>query len=106
MEATCYIAIDIIFIQCRKYIRQKHNPAKAKTTILTTPSTPLKSAFNLPAKTPRKFIKLYPESTIFVEVCSQSTLHKMFLISSCADWAVRYSSNAENGILLVALKAK
>ncbi|MCJ1475906.1 hypothetical protein MMC13_004570 [Lambiella insularis] len=105
-EATCRIAIDIILIQCRKYVRLKYNPAKAETAALTTPSTPLKGALNVPTETPRKPIKLYPESTISVEVPNRSVPNSRFLVSGRADWAMGYSLKDEDGALLVAVEAK
>ena len=105
-EATCRIAIDIILIQCRKHIRLKYNPAKAETTSLTTPSTPLKGALNVPTEPPKKPIKLYPESIISVEIPNRSTPNGKFLVSGRADWAMGYSSKDEDGALLVAVEAK
>ena len=105
-EATCHIAIDIILIQCRKYVRLKYNPAKAETATLTTPSTPLKGVLNVPTETPKKPIKLYPESTISVEIPNRSVLNSKFLVSARADWAMGYSSKGEDGALLVAVEAK
>ena len=66
----------------------------------------MKDAFNLPAETPRKPIKLYTESTISVEVPSRSAPNKKLLVTGRADWAVGYSSKDEDGALLVALEAK
>ncbi|KAK3174086.1 hypothetical protein OEA41_001330 [Lepraria neglecta] len=102
-EATCRIAIDIILIQCRKYLRLKY---KAETASLATPSTPLKGALNAPTETPKKSIKLYPESTISVEIPNRSIPNSRFLVSGRADWALGYSSKDEDGALLVAVEAK
>lgn len=104
-EATCRIAIDLILIQCRKYIKDKYYPAKTETAFNTAPSTPVKNTFNSPARTPTKPIKLYPEPTISVEVPNRSAPNKKFLVIGRADWAVGYSSK-EDGALLVALEAK
>ena len=105
-EATCRITIDIILIQCRKYIREKYFPTKADPAFLTAPSTPAKDAFGLLAETPRRPTKMYPESTISVEVPSRSAPHKKFLVSGRADWVLGYSPKDEDGALLVALEAK
>jgi len=102
-EATCRIAIDIILVQCRKYVRFKHNPAKAETPALTTP---LKGALNVPTETPKKPIKLYPESTISVEFPNGSVPNSRVLVSGRADWAMGYSSKDEDGALLVAVEEK
>ncbi|KAL2044996.1 hypothetical protein N7G274_002771 [Stereocaulon virgatum] len=87
-EAACRIAIDIILSQCRKYVRLKYNPAKAETAALTTPSTPLKGALNMLTETPKKPIKLYPGSTISMEVLNRSVSNSRFLVSGRADWAM------------------
>ena len=98
-EATCRIAIDIILIQCRKYVQNKYNLAKADTAAL-------KGALSVPNETPKKRIKRYPGSTISVEVSDQSTTNSKFLVSGHADWAMGYSSKNEDGALLVAIEAK
>ncbi|MCJ1383559.1 hypothetical protein MMC17_006673 [Xylographa soralifera] len=105
-EATCRIAIDIILIQCRKYVRLKHHSAKVETSTLTTPSTPLKGTLNQPNETHKKPIKLYPESIISVEVPNHSIPNGKYLVSGRADWAMGYSSKDEDGALLVAVEAK
>ncbi|KAL8819880.1 MAG: hypothetical protein Q9191_007638 [Dirinaria sp. TL-2023a] len=105
-EATCRTAIDIILIQCRKYVRLKHNLAKAETAALTTSSTSLKGALNVPTETPKKPIKLYPASTISVEIPNRSVPNSKFLVSGRADWAMGYSSMDEDGALFVAVQAK
>ena len=87
-------------------MRDKYSSVKAGTASLTTPSTPLKGALNVPNETPKKRIKLYPESTISVEVPDRSTPHSKFLISGRADWAMGYSSKNGDGALLVAVEAK
>lgn len=78
----------------------------AETAFLTAPSTPTKNASNFPAETPRKPIKLYPESNISVEVPSRSAPNKKFLVIGRADWLIGYSSKDEDGALLVALEVK
>ena len=65
-----------------------------------------KNAFDLPAATPRKPVKLYPESTISVLVPDRFAPNKKFLVTGRADWAFGYSSKDEDGALLVALGAK
>ena len=99
-EATCRIAIDIILIQCRKYIRLKYNPATAGTVSPSTSSAPLKATTK-----PKKPIKLYPESHISLEIQNQSVANVKFLVSGRADWAMGYSSKDEDGALLVAVEA-
>ncbi len=105
-EASCRIAIDIILIQCRRYIKRKYFTAKAEPPFLTAPSTPTKNAFDLPAATPRKPVKFYPESTISVLVPDRFAPDKKFLVTGRADWAFGYSSKDEDGALLAALEAK
>jgi hypothetical protein len=105
-EATCRIAIDIIFIQCRKYLRLKYNSAKAETASLPTPSTPQKGDRDAPTETPKKPIKLYTESSISVEIPNPSIPNSKFLVSGRADWALGYSSKDEDGALLIAVEAK
>lgn len=51
-------------------------------------------------------IKLYPESTISVEIPNPSIPNSKFLVSGRADWALGYSSKDEDGALLVAVEAK
>ena len=104
-EATCRIAVDIILIQCRKYVRLKYNPAKADAAALTTPSTPMKGVLNVPIETPKQRIKSYPDSTISVEVPDQSIPTGKLLVSGRADWAMGYSSD-EDGALLAVVVAK
>ena len=99
------MAIDIILIQCRKYLRLTCNPAKAETASLATPST-LKGALGAPTETPKKHVKLYSESTISVEIPDRSSPNSKFLVSGRADWALGYSSKDEDGALLVAVEAK
>jgi hypothetical protein len=60
----------------------------------------------VPTETPKKPIKLYPESTISVEVPNLSVPNSRFLVSGRADWAMGYSSKDEDGALLVAVEAK
>lgn len=87
-------------------MRVKYNPAKAETPAPTTPSTPLKGALDVPTDTPKKPIKLYPESTISVEILNQSVSNSKFLVTGRADWAMGYSLKGEDGALLVAVEAK
>ena len=100
------MAIGIILIQCRKSVRVNYIRAKAETAALTTPSTPLKGALNVPTETPKKSLKLYPETTISVDVPNRSVPDSKFLVSGRADWAMGYSPKDEDGALLVAVVAK
>lgn len=60
----------------------------------------------MPTETPKKPAKLYPESTISVEVPNRSVPKSRFLVSGRADWAMGYGSKDEDGALLVAVEAK
>jgi hypothetical protein len=60
----------------------------------------------MPTETPQKPIKLYPESTISVEIPNRSVPKSKFLVSGRADWTMGYSSKNEDGALLVAVEAK
>jgi hypothetical protein len=84
----------------------KYNPAKAETASLASLSTPLNGHVNMPTKTPQKRIKLYPESTISVEIPNPSVPNGKFLVSGRADWTMGYSLKDKDGALLVAVEAK
>ena len=66
----------------------------------------MKDTLNVPAEISRKPLKLYPESSISVEISDPSVPNSSFLVSGRADWAVGYGSKAEDGALLVAMEAK
>ena len=110
-EATCRISIDIILIQCRKYVRQKYGLQKPKVDTLGVPSTPGK-AIVTQAATPASsqalkwLFKLYPESAISIEIVDPRSADRNFVVCGRADWALGYGSNDEDGALLVALEAK
>lgn len=104
-EATCHIVINLIFIQCQKYIKNKYYPAKTETAFNTVQLTRIKNTFNSPARTLTKPIKLYLEPIISVEVFNWSTPNKKFLVTGRADWTVGYNSKKDRK-LLVALEVK
>ena len=60
----------------------------------------------MPTETPKKPIKLFPASTISVEILNRSVSNSRFLVSGRADWAMGYSLEDEDGALLVAVEAK
>lgn len=59
-EATCRITIDIILIQCRKYIREKHYPTKAEPAFLSAPSTPYERCLRLTRRNTKKTYQNVP----------------------------------------------
>ncbi|KAL9124196.1 MAG: hypothetical protein Q9217_006450 [Psora testacea] len=105
-EATCRLTIDVILIQCRKYLRHKYNPPKAKATPSATPSTPPKCTFDALTEPAKEPVRFYPECTISVEIAHRTVPNKGFLVSGRADWALGYSSKDEDAALLVAMEAK
>lgn len=105
-ETTCRIAIDIILIQCRKYLRCKQHPAESSTASLATPSTPQKAGLDVPTKQRKLPVKFYPEPTVSVEIADPFNPNRKYLVSGRADWAMGYSPNGEDGALFIAVEAK
>ena len=106
-EATCRIAIDIILIQARKYVRQKYEEAKSETVAAPTqPITPSKGILSPQVQPTKQKLKLYPESSISVEFSRPAPPNSKIVVTGRADWAVGYSGGDEDGALLVAMEAK
>lgn len=99
-EATCRIAVDIMLIQCRKYLRDKYQSAEPNTSV---PSPPPKAAANTQ---PLKHVKLFPEASISIEMCNESVPNSKFLVTGRADRALGYGTAGDEGTLLVAMEAK
>jgi hypothetical protein len=110
-EAICRVIIDIILIQCRKYLHNKHQPQKAShdpgaTVTNTTPSTPQKANVNTPFAEPAKRVSLFTETMMSVEVPDKSVPGGKTLVCGRADWSLGYSSLGSEGALLIAMEAK
>lgn len=111
-EATCRIAVDIMLVQCRKYLRHKHQSTetshdiKADVADAANPSTPKRAVVNMPALEPIKRVKLFPESSLSVEMRNKLVPNGRFLVTGQADWALGYSTARDEGTLLIAIEAK
>jgi len=111
-EATCRIAVDIMLVQCRKYLRNKYRSTETSDNIeatvadATNPLTPKRAVVNRPAVEPIKRVKLFPEASLSIEMCDPFVPHRKILVTGRADWAFGYSTAGEKGALLVAIEAK
>lgn len=113
-ESTCRIGIDLILIQCRKYLRRKNvqdsqDTSPVKTALPSTPAHASQSSLSVPQSTPnvsKRPVKLFPECTVSVEVKNPALADGKFLVSGRADWALGYSTEGDEGALLVAVEAK
>ncbi|KAL6715560.1 hypothetical protein ACLMJK_006521 [Lecanora helva] len=110
-EATCRIriAIDIILLRCRVYLRENNNNLD-KEPILhsssTSPSTSPESVTHGSKSTLPKPLRLYPESCISVEIPNPTGTSGKVLVTGRADWAFGHTPINEDGALLVAMGAK
>lgn len=108
-EATCRIVVDIILIQCRKYLRHKYQSAETSHNIeanvadATNPSTPKKAVVNVGLM---KRVKLFPETSLSVKMHNKLVPNGRILVTSRADWALGYSTAGDEGTLLIAIEAK
>jgi hypothetical protein len=111
-EATCRIAVDIMLIQCRKYLRHKYRSAETSHNIeanvadATNPSTPERAVVNILAVEPMKRVKLFPESSLSVKMRNKLVPNGRILVTGRADWALGYSTAGDEGTLLIAIEAK
>jgi hypothetical protein len=111
-EATCRIAVDIMLVQCRKYLHHKYQSAETSHSIeanvadATNPSTPRKSVVNMLAAEPLKRVKLFPECSLSVEMPNKLVPNGKILVTGRADWALGYNTARSEGTLLIAMKAK
>jgi len=105
-EATCRIAIDIMLVQRRKYLRRKYQSAETTYSIdvndanATNPSTPRKAVVDMPAAEPMKRVKLFPESSMSIEMHNKLIPNSKFLVTGRADWALGYSTAGDNGTFI------
>jgi hypothetical protein len=98
-----------MLIQCWKYLRNKFQPAETievNVTDTTNPSTPERAVVNMPAMEPMKRVKLFPESSLSVEMHNKLKQNGKILVTGRADWALGYSIAGDEGTLLIAIKAK
>jgi hypothetical protein len=108
-EASCRVSVDIILIQCRKYLRQKHQSAEASLNLQSNvayaanPSTPKRA---IVAAEPTKPVKLFTESSLSIEMGNKSVPNGKILVTGRADWALGYNNPGDEGTLLVAMEAK
>lgn len=111
-EATCRIAVDIILIQCRKYLRYKYRSAETSHNIetnvtdATNPSTPERAVVNMLGVELMKRVKLFPASSLFVKMRNKLVPNGRILVSGRADWALGYSTAGDEGTLLIGIEAK
>jgi hypothetical protein len=89
-----------MLVQCRKYLRDKHRPAKTDANV---PSTPTKAAVN---KESMRLVLLFPEAPLSVEMPDKSVPNGKFLVTGRADWAFGYGTDGDEGALLIAMEAK
>jgi hypothetical protein len=103
-EATCRIAVDIMLVQCRKYLRDKYQPTKTEANF---PSTPTKAVANIDiAAESMQHVMLFPEASMSVEMPNKSIPDGRFLVTGRVDWALGYSTAGDEGALLIAMVAK
>ena len=101
-----------MLVQCRKYLRHKHQSAETAYSInanvanATNPSTPRKAVVNMPAAEPIKRVKLFPEASLSIEMRNKLIPNGKILVTGLADWALGYSTAGDEGTLLVAIEAK
>jgi hypothetical protein len=101
-----------MLVQCRKYLRHKYQSAETAYSIdanvanATNPSTPRKAVVNMPAAEPMKRVKLFPESSLSIEMRNKLITNGKILVTGRAGWALGYSSAGDKGTLLVAMEAK
>ena len=111
-EATCRIAVDIMLVQCRRYLRHKYRSAETSHNIeasvadATNPSTPKRAVVNMLAVELMKRVKLFPESSLSVEMPNKLVPNGKILVTGRADWALGYSTAGDEGTLLIAIEAK
>ena len=94
-ETSCRMAVDIMLIQCRKYLRKKYESAD--------PSIPIGKT---PRKEPSKRVEIFPEASLSVEMRDQYEPHRTILVTSQVAWAFGYSVDGDKGALLAAIEAK
>jgi hypothetical protein len=85
-----------MLVQCRKYIRQKHE-ALEDTTTNDVPSTPPKST-NVEA-----IMRLFPESALSMKMVLPN---ETVLVTGRADCAFGYQTRINERTLLIAIEAK
>jgi hypothetical protein len=108
-EATCRIAVDIMLVQCRKYLRNNYQSTygiEVNVADATNPSTSRKAVDNMPATEPMKRVKLYTESSLSIEMPNKLVPNGKILVTSRADWTLGYNTTGEEGSPLVAIEAK
>lgn len=114
-EATCRMAIDIILVQCRKYLRQKCEADNAANNNGVQPSTSAGVTRNSPPRADRiNKVKLIPETSLSVDIYSDSFPGIKYRITGRADWTFGYKDNGlkddiskdDERTLFVAIEAK
>jgi len=95
-----------MLVQCRKYLRHKYQSAEANVADATNPSTPRKAVVNMPAVEPMKRVKLFPESSLSVEMPNKLVPNGKILVTGRADWGLGYGTARDEATLLVAMEAK
>jgi hypothetical protein len=101
-----------MLVQCRKYLRHKYQSAeteysiKANVANATNTSTPTKTVVNMPAAEPIKRVKLFPESSLSIEMRNKLVPNGKILVTGRADWTMGYSTVGDEGTLLIAMEAK
>jgi hypothetical protein len=103
-----------MLIQCRKYLRNKYQSAETSHSIdanvanATNPSTPEKAVDNMLASEPVKRVKLFPESSLSIEMPNKLVPNGKILVTGRADRAMGYSTTRkrDKGTLLVAIEMK
>jgi len=100
-----------MLVQCRKYLHHKYQSAETACRIdanvanATNPSTPAK-AVDMPAAEPMKRVKLFPESSLSIQMRNKLVPNGKILVTGRADWPMGYSTAGDEGTLLVAMEAK
>lgn len=98
-----------MLVQCWKYLRYKYRSAETSHDIradVANPSTPGSAVVKIPAVEPMKHVKLFPKSSLSIEMCNKLVPNGRFLVTGRADWALGYSTARDEGSLLIAIEAK
>jgi hypothetical protein len=106
-----------MLIQCWKHLRNKYKSAGASQSNVANvnnPSTPERAIVNILAAEPMKRVKLFPESSLSIEIHNELVQNSKILVTGRADWSLEYSTAGkmgystagDEGNLLIAIEAK
>ncbi|KAI4127080.1 MAG: hypothetical protein LQ338_003399 [Usnochroma carphineum] len=101
-EATWRTAIDIILIQCCKFLKSQYAKASAQS-YAEAPATPSNVPGHSPLQT-KMPLKVCAESSISAEITHPLNSDTRIVVTGRADWALGYKG--DDAALLVAIEAK